>query len=58
MSGWLAPSPRSAPAPTAGAHLARIHDIAEAAEYLTVHEALSGDGPLDHGLRVDDALSA
>jgi dihydropteroate synthase len=40
----------------AGAHLARIHDIRDAAEFLAVHEALTGSEPLDSDLRVDDAL--
>ncbi|MHB8695547.1 MAG: dihydropteroate synthase, partial [Solirubrobacteraceae bacterium] len=41
---------------TAGAHMARIHDIAAAADFLAVHEALTGSGPLDSDLRVDHAL--
>jgi dihydropteroate synthase len=40
----------------AGAHLARIHDIAQAAEYLAVFQALTGDAAVDSDLRVDDAL--
>jgi dihydropteroate synthase len=40
----------------AGAHLARIHDVREAAEFLAVHETLSGSEPVSSDLRVDVAL--
>jgi dihydropteroate synthase len=40
----------------AGAHMLRIHDVADAADFLTVSEALTGDGPLDSALRVPDTI--
>ncbi len=40
----------------AGAHVLRIHDIADAADFLTVAQALGGDGELESGLRVSDSL--
>jgi dihydropteroate synthase len=40
----------------AGAHMLRVHDVADAADFLTVAEALGGEGSLDSGLRVSDTL--
>jgi dihydropteroate synthase len=40
----------------AGAHVLRIHDVADAADFLTVAEALGGDGEVDAALRVSDTL--
>ena len=40
----------------AGAHVLRIHDVAEAADFLAVAEALGGDGAVDAELRVPDTL--
>jgi dihydropteroate synthase len=40
----------------AGAHLVRIHDVAETADFLAVREVLSGDVKLDPALRVPDEL--
>jgi dihydropteroate synthase len=40
----------------AGAHVLRIHDVAEAADFLAVSAALSGDGEIDSTLRVPDSL--
>jgi dihydropteroate synthase len=40
----------------AGAHVLRIHDVADAADFLTVAEALGGDGAVESGLRVSDPL--
>ena len=40
----------------AGAHLARIHDIREATEFLTVYQALTGSEPVASDLRVGDEL--
>ena len=40
----------------AGAHMLRIHDVADAADFLTVAEALGGEGALNSELRVSDTL--
>jgi dihydropteroate synthase len=40
----------------AGAHVLRVHDVADAADFLSVWAALSGDGEVDSGLRVSDSL--
>jgi dihydropteroate synthase len=40
----------------AGAHVLRIHDIADAADFLAVRAALRGDGPVDSALRLSDAV--
>jgi dihydropteroate synthase len=40
----------------AGAHVLRMHDVADAADFLTVSGVLGGDGPVDSGLRVPDTL--
>jgi dihydropteroate synthase len=40
----------------AGAHVLRIHDVADAADFLTVRAALRADGEVDPELRVSDAL--
>jgi dihydropteroate synthase len=40
----------------AGAHILRVHDVAEVQDYLTVREALEGSLDLDRSLRVDDAV--
>lgn len=40
----------------AGAHMLRIHDVADAVDFLTVAEALGGEGDLESGLRVSDSL--
>jgi dihydropteroate synthase len=40
----------------AGAHVLRIHDIADAADFLAVRAALHGDGEVDSGLRLSDAV--
>jgi dihydropteroate synthase len=53
LAGTLAALGASA---DAGAHLARIHDIRPAAEFLAVREALTGSEPLDAALMVDAAL--
>jgi dihydropteroate synthase len=39
-----------------GAHLLRVHDVAAAADFLTVWEALNGVGEVDSGLRLSDPL--
>jgi dihydropteroate synthase len=39
-----------------GAHVVRVHDIAEAADFLTVAAALGGEGEIDSELRVPDTL--
>jgi dihydropteroate synthase len=39
-----------------GAHLVRVHDVAEVADFLTVRAALRGETPLDPALRVADHL--
>jgi dihydropteroate synthase len=40
----------------AGAHVLRMHDIAEAADFLKVRAALNGDAAVPRELRVSDAL--
>jgi dihydropteroate synthase len=40
----------------AGVHVVRVHDVAAAADYLRVHQALSGALEVDPSLRLDDAL--
>jgi dihydropteroate synthase len=40
----------------AGAHMLRIHDVADAADFLTVAEALGDEAEVDSGLHVSDAL--
>jgi dihydropteroate synthase len=40
----------------AGAHVLRVHDVAAAADFLTVAAALEGDGEVDPSLRVPDTL--
>jgi dihydropteroate synthase len=40
----------------AGAHVLRIHDIADAADFLTVQAALRAGGGVDPGLHLSDAL--
>lgn len=40
----------------AGAHMARIHDIAAAADFIAVRDALNGARPVDRELRLADAL--
>jgi dihydropteroate synthase len=39
-----------------GAHILRVHDVAETAEFLTVLEALESDAEVDSGLRLGDEL--
>ncbi|MGZ4246288.1 MAG: dihydropteroate synthase [Solirubrobacteraceae bacterium] len=39
-----------------GAHVLRIHDVADAADFLAVAQALGGDGDLDPALRVSDRV--
>jgi dihydropteroate synthase len=40
----------------AGAHVARVHDVAAAADYIRVHAALSGELPVASDLRLDESL--
>ena len=40
----------------AGAHLLRVHDVAAAADYLAVRNALHGDADIAGGLRLDESL--
>jgi dihydropteroate synthase len=40
----------------AGAHVLRIHDVADASDFLTVRTALSGEAPVPAQLRVSDGL--
>jgi dihydropteroate synthase len=40
----------------AGAHVLRVHDVAEVAEFLAVKAALAGDTELDSGLRLTEDL--
>ena len=40
----------------AGAHVLRIHDVAAAADFLTVRAALNGESAVASGLRVSDTL--
>ena len=39
-----------------GAHILRVHDVTETAEFLTVLEALESDREIDSGLRLVDDL--
>jgi dihydropteroate synthase len=39
-----------------GAHMLRVHDVAAAADFLTVDAALRGEEEVDSGLRVPDGL--
>ena len=39
-----------------GAHILRVHDVAEAADFLTVRAALRGDAEVDPGMALDDAI--
>jgi len=40
----------------AGAHVLRVHDVADATDFLTVAQALGGDSPVQSQLRVPDTL--
>jgi dihydropteroate synthase len=40
----------------AGAHVLRVHDVAEAADFLAVRAALRGEAPVDARLALDDAI--
>jgi len=40
----------------AGAHILRVHDIAQTAEYLAVRAALRGEAPVDASLVLDEAI--
>jgi dihydropteroate synthase len=40
----------------AGAHMLRIHDVADAADFLAVAQALGGNDEVEPGLRVSDTL--
>jgi dihydropteroate synthase len=40
----------------AGAHVARVHDVAAAADYILVRAALSGQLPVETDLRLDESL--
>ena len=40
----------------AGAHLLRVHDVAEAADFLAVRAALRGDAPVDPGLALHESV--
>jgi dihydropteroate synthase len=40
----------------AGAHVARMHDVAAAADYIRVHAALSGELPVESDLQLDESL--
>jgi len=40
----------------AGAHVLRVHDVAQAADFLAVRAALRGDVEVDPGLALDDAI--
>ena len=40
----------------AGAHVLRIHDIADAADFLAVRRALRGEVEVDGALRLDDGV--
>jgi dihydropteroate synthase len=40
----------------AGAHVLRVHDVAQTAEFLRVRAALRGESEIDAGLALDDAL--
>ncbi len=40
----------------AGAHVLRVHDVADAADFLAVRRTLDGEGEIDSGLRVSEPL--
>jgi dihydropteroate synthase len=40
----------------AGAHIVRVHDVAQAADFLTVRAALRGEAEIDPDLALDDAI--
>jgi dihydropteroate synthase len=40
----------------AGAQMARVHDVAAAADYISVREALSGEADVDPSLLLDESL--
>jgi dihydropteroate synthase len=40
----------------AGAHVLRVHDVAQAADFLAVRAALRGEAEIDPGLVLDDAV--
>jgi dihydropteroate synthase len=40
----------------AGAHVLRVHDVAQAADFLRVRAALRGEAEVDEGLALDDAI--
>jgi dihydropteroate synthase len=40
----------------AGAHMLRVHDVADVADYLAVRAVLAGEMPLDRDARLEDAL--
>ncbi|MGO9899375.1 MAG: dihydropteroate synthase [Solirubrobacteraceae bacterium] len=40
----------------AGAHMARLHDVAAAADFIAVRDALSGAGAVDSALRLEGSL--
>ena len=40
----------------AGAHVLRVHDVAEVADFLAVRAVLAGEQMLDSGARIDDSL--
>jgi dihydropteroate synthase len=40
----------------AGAHILRVHDVAAAADFLTVRAALRGERPVDPGLALSDEI--
>ena len=39
-----------------GAHVLRVHDVAEVADFLAVRAVLAGDQEIDPGLRLDDRV--
>jgi dihydropteroate synthase len=41
---------------TAGVHVLRVHDVAEVADFMAVHAALSGSAEVDSELRLADAI--
>ncbi len=53
LSGTLAAIGHGA---AAGAHVFRVHDVAQTAEFLAVRAALNGDVEVDSRLRLDDEL--
>ena len=40
----------------AGAHILRVHDVAQAADFLAVRAALRGEASVDASLTLDDAI--